>query len=37
MPLNEEGFISRVSIRHSVSADSVRKGSAEGLKRSIGA
>ena len=24
MPLNEEGFISRVSIRHSVSADAVR-------------
>src|SRR3979411_1760384 len=24
MPLNEEGFIARVSIRHSVSADAVR-------------
>src|SRR6202163_2563748 len=24
MPLNEEGFISRVSIRHSISADAVR-------------
>lgn len=24
MPLNEEGFISRVSIRHSISPDAVR-------------
>src|ERR1700730_12090860 len=24
MPLNEEGFISRVSVRHSISADAVR-------------
>jgi hypothetical protein len=26
MPLNEEGFITRVSLRHSVSPDAVRRG-----------